>query len=170
MKGDGMENKINLDDKQVRDIRHLLIKKPCVVGPDEPIEAVLSGILDDVRTRHVYVADGENRLIGSVRMNSVVEYLFPYMATLDHSNELVVRNLSTVGGAGTVKDIMDPDPFMVEETTSLAEMAGILIEEKINELPVVDKEKHIIGQVSFYEILIYYFKKKQERKSTKTTG
>jgi len=163
-----MKKKINLDDKQVKEVRHLLVKKPCVVGPDDPIDALLAAILEDFRTRHAYVADNDNRLLASVRMNSLVELLFPYVAMSDYSNDVIAHGLSVIG-AKTVKDIANFDPFLVEESTSLGDVARILMKEKINELPVVDKEKHIIGQVNFYEILIYHFQERQGRRSQKKT-
>ena len=53
---------------------------------------------------------------------------------------------------------MDDSPRFVKEATSLSDMANILVQEKINELPVVDDQMHIIGQLSLYEITTAYLK------------
>jgi len=99
--------------------------------------------------------DEDNRLIGSVRMNAVVEYLFPFTAVLDRGNEMMVGGYVDTTPK-TVSKIMNPEPVAVAETTPLSDVARILMEEKINELPVIDAERHVIGQVNVYEFIMFY--------------
>ena len=149
-----------LKNMTVADIRQLLITQPILVKPDLPIEDFLGTLVKDLRMRHVYVIDEHNVLIGVVRMNTVVKYLFPFSAfvMLNQSDAILKESLNF--GAKTVRDIMDSYPHFVEETTLLSDMAEILIKEKINELPVVDSERRVIGQVNVYEIITAYLHKK----------
>lgn len=150
-----MKKKLVLADMTVAAVRKFFVENPSMVHADTSIDELLKKINKDPRTRHVYVVDDDNRLIGSVRMNTVVKYLFPMTS--------IVESVGNVGdepflafGARTAKNIMNMNPFFVHETTSLAEMASILMREKINELPVVDEQMHIIGQVNMYEVIKAY--------------
>ncbi len=58
---------------------------------------------------------------------------------------------------------MNDEPYFVEESTPLFEMAEILIREKINELPVVDKDRRVIGQVNVYEIIAAFLAEDSEK-------
>ena len=59
----------------------------------------------------------------------------------------------------TVGDIMNDSPRFMKEDTLLSDMADIMVQENINELPVVDDKMHIIGQLSLYEVTTEYLKK-----------
>jgi len=152
-----MERKIELGNMKVRDVRKLLIENPSIVEEDASIETVLKKMIEDPRTRHVYVRNKEGVLTGSVRMNTVVKYLFPFAAVAEAGSNLLQEGFLSFK-AETVHGVMNPYPCFVKETTSLAEMAKILMKEKINELPVIDDEKHIIGQINIYEVIDTYLK------------
>jgi Mg/Co/Ni transporter MgtE len=119
------------------------------------MDVLMDKINEDLKTRHVYVVDEDNKLIGSVRMNSIVQYLFPMGAVLSagvfSADHLKVNLFST-----KVSDIMKKDPFSVKEESELASVAVIMIKEKINELPVVDDDMKLIGQVNVYEMIEAY--------------
>jgi CBS domain-containing protein len=154
-----MHKEILLKKMEAKDIRSLLIENPSIISQDAPINELLAKINEDLRTRHVYVVDKENKLIGAVRMNSIVQYLFPMSAIIQQTTD-DIHHLSSVNfQAGKVFEIMNKNPSYVFESTNLAEMATILMKEKINELPVVDKDMKIIGQVNVYELILAYLEK-----------
>jgi len=160
-----MDQRITLGNKQVKDVRHLLVENPCTIGPDEPIEAVLAKVVEDLRTRHVYVIDKDNRLMGSIRMNSLVRLIFPYASFSAAGDEIGLPGLVNLG-VRTGEDVMEPDPFFVYESSTLNDAAKILISEKINELPVVDGDKHIVGQINFFEILMYFLNEARDEQAS----
>jgi len=57
-----------------------------------------------------------------------------------------------------VKDIMKTNPNYVYEDSLLSEMIAIMVREKVNELPVIDKDRKIIGEVNFLKVIAYYLK------------
>jgi len=157
-----MSHHIKLGDMKVADIRHLLVKEPAVINKKQSIKELLTRIINDSRTRHVYVVDNAGILIGTVRMNRIVQYLFPFAAMIEQGNELSIGNLANFE-AETVQDVMDENPYFVKSSTPLSEMAEMLIQEKINELPVLDDDMHIVGQVNVYEVIMAYLKEKYEQ-------
>jgi CBS domain-containing protein len=136
---------------RVRNVRELIVSKPTTIGPDESIIALLTAINDDKRTRHVYVVDEQNRLLGSVRMLSVVEYLFPFSAALERGGGLIGCSVDWTDKM--VRDLLNYHPFMVNEVDQLVDAARIMMREKITELPVIDTDGRVIGQINMYEII-----------------
>ena len=148
-----MKQRMRLANLLIKDIRHLLVENPASVTVETPLRKLLAEMINDVRTRQVYVVDGDNRLLGVVRMGSVVEYLFPFDAIIEHEKQplydLYIPKIDVKNAA----DIMISPPLRVTEETTLGEMARILMDEGINELPVVDKQERLIGQVNMYETI-----------------
>ncbi|MGD8588513.1 MAG: CBS domain-containing protein [Chromatiales bacterium] len=150
-----MTESIRLADMKVKDIRHLLVEDPATTSPTASLLEVLEEMKKDLRTRHVYVVDESGRLLGTVRMGSVVEFLFPFDAVIEHNTPLYESYVPRLG-AQTAADLMHAPGVRVTEETSLGDMARLLIREAINELPVVDENERLIGQVSVYETIKAY--------------
>lgn len=147
-----MEREKHIADRKVGDVRHLVVPNASTVRPDQSLDDLLRIMIDDPCTRHVYVVDGAERLVGVVRMFRVVEYLFPFTSALERSNEMVVAEMPQPS-ARTAADLMNPEPLYVDEKTRVDEMARILLREKITELPVVDADHRLVGQINMYEVI-----------------
>ncbi len=153
-----MDTREKLATTKVRDVRNLLVKVPTTVKASASTTEVLESIIADTRTRHVYVVDDSNRLIGSIRLNDVVNFLFPWVAAFEDRYSSDVLEYDKMFGAKTAEDIMRTDPLYVYETDSLEDVAKVMMENKINELPVVDGRGALIGQINMYEIIEAYLK------------
>ena len=66
-----------IGDKRVGDVHKLLVEDAAAIGPDQLLDELLAKIVEDPRTRHVYVVDRDGVLVGSVRLNTVLKHLFP---------------------------------------------------------------------------------------------
>lgn len=150
-----MQKKIKLGNMKVSDIRHLLVEDAATVKHTDSVEELLKKVVEEPRTRHVYVVDDAGKLLGSVRMNTIVQYLFPFASVVSHASTYP-QNEFLAFRTQKVTDLMKPDPFYVKEDDTLSHMALILIQEKINELPVVDVDQKVIGQVNMYEAIRVY--------------
>jgi CBS-domain-containing membrane protein len=69
------------------------------------------------------------------------------------------RARSHRGGRWRVHDVMSTDVVTVARTTSYKQVARLMTEHKVNALPVVDKNDHVIGMVSEADVL-----RKEERR------
>ncbi|HHE37056.1 MAG TPA: CBS domain-containing protein [Candidatus Cloacimonetes bacterium] len=143
---------------KVRDIDQLIIENPSVIDENSSLIDLLREIIKDTRSRHVYVVNKKNKLIGSVRLNNTIQYMFPATSLLQERENLQISSFMLYSSAKTVKDIMTTNPSYVFEDTLLLEMIRIMIREKVNELPVVDKQHQVIGEVNFLEVIDYYLK------------
>jgi len=144
-----------LGELKVADIQHLVVAEPTVIGPDASVDEVLRCMLADLRTRSVYVVDDDRRLLGCVRMDRVVDRLFPLEAIVSHSFEASLRDASALN-AKTVRDLMIKAVTAVKDSTSLADVAKTLLKEGVQELAVVDDVGRLVGEVNVYEIIKAY--------------
>ena len=145
----------SLGQMLVRDARRLVVDTPVTVRPTASMEEVLTAIVSDPRTRHIYVTDRDGVLLGAIRMNVVVEYLFPLVALAVDTADVEDGRFATFR-ARTAAELMNPEPRFVTESTRLSDLAAIFMEEKINELPVIDAEHRVIGQVNVHEVIVRY--------------
>lgn len=155
-----MDRELLLGRKKVSDVQHLLVKNPTLVREDDDLDSVCASIVHDSKTRHVYVVDANNKFLGAIRMNKMVEYLFPYTALVEKSAK-VLKGKAASPDAKCAADVMGERNLFVKEKTSLSEVARIFMREQINELPVVDDNMNITGQINFYEIIIGYLNDKK---------
>ena len=146
-----------LKEKTVNDIRRLAVTTATTANPEESIESIILKINNDLSTRHVYIIDETNTLIGSFRMNSVLKYLFPYSADITNgislSNDLFDNILAI-----KASELMRRDPLYVIDTYKIDDCAELMLREGINELPVVDENMKLIGQISVFDIIEAYKK------------
>ena len=150
-----MQNESPLAEKCVSDVWNLVVRQPSTVTLNDSIRHLLQITIADTRTRHTYVIDANRILIGCVRMNALVEYLFPIEAIVRDVEQAYTITLNRLP-ARTIEELMDPKPKFVHPFTPLSEVANILMEEKINELPIVDDSHRLVGQVNIYEMIMSY--------------
>ena len=142
----------------VKSIMNYIIKNPTVVKANEKIENVLKKIIEDPRSRHAYIVDDDGKLIGSLRINNIIAYMFPSTVFIDEYGSIPVSSFVDYSNAKYVKDIMNTGPSYLFQETTLQEMVQIMLTEKINELPVVDKNLKIVGEANVMELITYYLK------------
>ncbi len=156
-----MEKRNLLNALTVADVWELVIDEPSTIGPDAPLVELLEKMVEDTRTRHVYVVDEESRFLGTVRMTTVTELLFPLPALNAVMSEPYLFHRINLGSQ-TVREVMNQNPRKVNTDSGLQDLASILIEERITELPVVDESNILIGQVNMYEIIKAYLQIRQK--------
>jgi Mg/Co/Ni transporter MgtE len=155
-----MDKRSLLNSLTVEDIWELVVDNPSTIGLDIPIVELLEKMVEDTRTRHVYVVDEQQHLVGVVRMTAVTGLLFPLQAlNVEMSDPYLFQHVNL--GGRTVRDVMDKKPHSVRADTGLQDLARVLLKEKITELPVIDKANLLIGQVNMYEIIKAYLQLRQ---------
>jgi len=142
--------KMKVNKKTVSDICNLIVKEATTIKANETISMLFQKMIEDQRTRHVYVVDNENILIGSVRLNDLVDLILPYLQNLDDE---MFNKFATSISDKLVSDIMIKDFLYLTEDTKLSNMISVMLEHRVNELPIVDEKKRISGEVNFLEFI-----------------
>ncbi len=154
-----MEEK--LAKAQVSDINELIVNNPAIVKEDTPIHEMLKSIIKDTRSRHAYVVNKNNKLVGSIRINNVIQYLFPATILKEQQNSPKVGSFMDYLNAKVASDIMSMCPNYVFKDTPLDKMVDIMIDDKSNELPIVNKNMEVIGEVNILEVIAFALKSKE---------
>jgi len=151
-------DKSHLKGLSVADIKRLVMStsSPTVL-PDAPVEAVLAKFLETPRTRSLYVVDADGLFLGTVFLNSTIEYLFPFEAQLEHARDLRSLQASKLF-AKTAKDLMDKQSRRARESTPVSELAISMLRDNIDEVPLVDAEGKLAGYVNLYDIIERFLK------------
>ena len=151
-----MDRQERLRSLTVSDLKGLILSTPCPsVLPDAPVEAVLAKFLEMPRTRSIYVVDEAGLLLGTVFLNSTIEYLFPFEAQLEHARDLRSLQASKLF-AKTAKDLMDKQPKLLREGTPISELAMTMLRGGSDELPLVDAGGRLKGHVNLFDIIERY--------------
>ena len=139
---------------KVKSVSALVTKEASVVKSDATIMQIAKEIVRDPKTRSVYVADEDNKLLGIIPVINLVEYLF-----YDYIPEEIFpyKALNLVGDV-RAEDIMLP-PVYVKETDTLDVAFQKMFSQGLKEIPIVDDNMHIIGDLNILELIKAWIKK-----------
>lgn len=145
----------SLASLKVRDIEHLLVVEPAWVLESAPVDAVMEKMIADLRTRWIYVVDKDRKLLGGVPMNALIEILFPLEAIIERPDSLYEAYFPRVSAKSAGELMLAPIPS-VSADTPLKKLADLLLSNSINEMPVVDSNNVLTGEVNVSEIIKAY--------------
>ncbi|RKX91318.1 MAG: hypothetical protein DRP59_08115, partial [Spirochaetes bacterium] len=121
------------------------------IGSDALLKDAIRILLEDPLSRSIYVVNDDGKLAGIVStlmLLKVTHYLQGKKTVMKDD----IFNAVRIAKAETIKDIMHP-PIYVYEDTKILDVLEMLSRENIQELPVVDKDKRVIGDLNCLEIL-----------------
>lgn len=109
--------------------------------------ASLREVFAKARFQHVPVTDSSNRLVGIVSVKDYFRELSPIMdAATDPAVGLFIRSRK-------VHQVMVSPVITITEHSTVKQAAALLLQHNISCLPVVDEQKHLLGIVSWKDIL-----------------
>lgn len=109
--------------------------------------ASLRDVFAKARFQHVPVTDASNRLVGIVSVKDYFSELSPVMdAATDPAIGLFIRSRK-------VHQVMVSPVITITEQSTVKQAAALLLQHNISCLPVVDEQKHLLGIVSWKDIL-----------------
>ncbi|RKX83093.1 MAG: hypothetical protein DRP57_08610 [Spirochaetes bacterium] len=135
----------------VREVYKTFTFEPPILSENSSIEGIISTLLTDPRSRSVYIVDQDKKLTG------IITTLIILKATniLKGKRSVLkddIFNAIRIAKAQKAKDIMHP-PIYVYESSKILDVLEMMSREYIQELPVVDKDKRVIGDLNCLEIL-----------------
>ena len=104
------------------------------------------------------VVDGQNRLVGMITEKEIISMALPKFAEELGDFDVVLseepfQKKITEADKVRVKDIMRKEVLCVPEDISAAEVARLMIAKKARRIPVLDKDKKIIGIIARADIV-----------------
>ena len=140
----------------VSDVRHIRTPFPVTIRAEDSICSILQVEISEKHCRNIYVVDANETLLGVIRIKDVLRSLFP-LTSLSEGISDGLNSLPRLN-ADTAEKLMTKPALCVTESTPLNQAALILIKENLFELPVVDAQNRIIGQVDASEIIAFSMK------------
>ena len=141
--------------KRVKDIRNLITQEASVVKEDDPLLKVAQEIVRDPKTRAVYVVNNENKLVGIIPVIELVQYLYYEYIPQEY---ILYRFPVILSTEATAKDIMLP-PIYVHDHEDISQALIKMFKNNLKELPVVDDNMHVIGDLNILELIIAWIER-----------
>lgn len=133
----------------------------------------LMEILRKFTFRTLPVVDEDNRVIGIVALEDILKIFQPYpsnvlnmLERIPFLEEYEERSLleedipSEMGVLCVVEDMMNTNIVTISEETSTLEARRLMKLHRLKRIPVVDKEGHLVGIISLFDIILAVFKRK----------
>lgn len=109
--------------------------------------ASLREVFAKARFQHVPVVDNTNRIVGIVSVKDYFRELSPVMdSASDPSIAVFMRSRK-------VHQVMIAPVICISEQSSVKQAAALLLQHNISCLPVTDEHKHLLGLVSWKDIM-----------------
>ena len=135
---------------KVRDIRNLITQEASIVHENDDLLVVAKGIVEDPKTRAVYVVDDNKKLVGIIPVIELVQYLYYKYIPQEY---ILYRFPVLISGNAKAKDIMLP-PIYVHDYDDITTAFKKMFKNNLKELPVVDKDMHVVGDLNILEMII----------------
>lgn len=136
----------------VGDVFDLIVKRPTTVTVDDTVNDVIGGMLGNLVSRKVYVVDKQGKLLGMVNTDTVLR-LIGYRTG--------VRELGALSFYRFLRDMFKEKVGTLMSSTrsvtkndDLKKALDIMIKDHVNDLPVVDADGRIIGELVSLELFL----------------
>jgi len=146
----------NLENLKVKDVYKTISKKPTTVPVDAHLDEVVKAIIDDPVTRSVYVVDENMRFVGFITVLQLLR-LTEIKAGGDIPGRDETMKILRMETSLRIDEVMH-HPIFVYENYLLLKILKNMVDEKVQELPVVNSERKIIGDLNCLEILKGFWK------------
>lgn len=148
----------------VADAYKLIEADALLIEKDASIDQLLQLLVENTKTRHVYVVDEKKRLLGSVRLSRMLSYLVPSVEIEGDNSTDNMERYFQFADAEIVADIMVEEVLAVTPDRAIVDVLRIMREAQVNEIPVVNDEQIVIGEINLVEIVQHYLQAKVPQK------
>lgn len=145
----------NVEDLHVEDIYELYDCEPSTVKVGDPVWKMVAALITRPRGRNVYVTEADGKLLGVISFRDILRVT---------NARLGARKAGVVGFVNYLRDVFREDvtemmrpPVSVNPKTNLLEALHTMETNKMNDMPVVDGNKKLVGELSGMEILRFAY-------------
>ena len=147
-----------VEDKRIGDIRVSEVLesvakavKPATVGLNASLREAVESIVKDSETRKVYVLDDKGKLVGTVTLEVLLRHVGYRFGVRSTGMTSFLRMLAEISDE-KVREIMDK-PIKVSKDELLVNVTKLMVENHLNDLPIVDDENRLVAELNGLDIL-----------------
>ena len=134
---------------------------PITINPSDSVESVLK-VLEERHVSGLPVVDEAGKVIGIVSEKDLLFRESPmqpplyltflgsviYLESPDKFHQQVKKSLGML-----VRDVMTPNPITTNPETPISEAAHLMLDKRINRLPVVDEAHRLVGIITRHDLV-----------------
>ena len=147
---------------KIKDIRMLVSPYSGFVNRKASLDDIGKMIIANPSLKSVYVVDDKNKLVGRVTLKNLIKHEF---LNLVPSSFEYFNALDFIGDK-TAEEIMT-SPVYIKDDDTLKTAFIKMYENDLEELPVVDENFHLIGNIDLIEMLTILIEKKEQKSNKK---
>ena len=137
--------------QNVGDVFAEIVTKPAVVREDAVLRDAVAAILSSETTRKAYVVDAEGRLKGTIGIETLMRLVSYRIGARPPGVVSFVRFLRDMQSEDVGRVMDRPKP--VTRETAIADLVRMVVEEHLNDFPVVDGQGILVGEVNTQHLL-----------------
>jgi CBS domain-containing protein len=146
------------DDKPISDIRVADViadigktTKAASVLKDATLREAVEVMVEDSETRKVYVLDDQQRLVGTITLETLLRHAGYRLGVRKVGMTSFLRMLAEISD-DKVTDVMNK-PTKVLQDEMIVNVTRLMVENHLNDLPIVDAENKLVGELNGLDIL-----------------
>lgn len=142
-----------IGDVRVSDVLEISGKtvKPATVRADASLRDAVEAIIEDSETRKVYILDGEDKLVGTITLEVLLRHAGYRFGVRRTGMTSFLRMLAEITDE-KVTEVMAKS-VKVSEDEMLVNVTRLMVENHLNDLPVVDKHNRLVAELNGIDIL-----------------
>lgn len=143
-------------------VKELMTTKVNSLSPDMNAREALD-LLFKLQISGLPVIDEHKKIIGMFTEKGILRTLLPgYIDTVGsftyHENPKIIKQKVAALSTMQVKDVMRQEVVTVGEETTISEVARVMLVQKIRRIPVLNKDKELVGMVARVDVVKAFFK------------
>ncbi|MEA1993202.1 MAG: CBS domain-containing protein [Euryarchaeota archaeon] len=138
---------------------HRLLTTPSVIEEGASPREVVTGILANPKTRALYVIDDDKKLAGIIVLKNILKSAFLESIPEPYLSFSALMHIKP--GAKTAKNLMIP-PVYAKEEDIIKDAFIRMTTNDLEEIPVVDDNLKVIGDLNMLEILNFWKERAEE--------
>lgn len=135
----------------VGDLYERIVTDAATVSEDALLRDAVEAILERETTRKAYVVDKDGKLKGSITMETLMRHLSYRLGSRQTGVVSFFRFIREIA-SDKVTDFM-AKPHPIRKDTKLTDVVLKVIEERLNDFPVIDEEGKLLGELNTLTIL-----------------
>jgi len=147
-----------VDDKPISDIRVADViaevqkkSKPATVSIDASLRDAVISIIEDSETRKVYVVDNDGKLKGTITLETLLRYAGYTLGVRKPGMTSLLRWFAEIKN-DKVTEVMNK-PVRVLQDEMIVNVTRLMVENHLNDLPIVDDDNKLVGELNGLDIL-----------------
>jgi CBS domain-containing protein len=124
--------------------------KPATVRKDSTLRDAVDAVIDS-ETRKVYVLDSDDKVVGTITLETLLRHTGYRLGVRKSGMTSFLQMLGEIVEEKVTESMTSP--VRVREDELLANATKLMVESHLNDLPVVDDQNRLVGELNGLDIL-----------------